>query len=154
MSINELGSIGEFLGAIAVLVTLLFIAYQVRQNNRALKWQTSLQFAHQLEGPFFNSPELVRTKLKIKEVDGSMPVIDAFADRYSLEPGEAELWFRHLSLMWLQLEADFHYGQKIEDKITFLMTWQDQKLYWEHAGGFGKFGDDFVSHVKKVASRN
>ena len=30
MSIDELGSIGEFLGAIAVLVTLLFIAYQVQ----------------------------------------------------------------------------------------------------------------------------
>ena len=34
MSINELGSLGEFLGAIAVFATLLFLAMQIRHANR------------------------------------------------------------------------------------------------------------------------
>ena len=35
MTISELGSIGEFLGAIAVLVTLVYLALQIRQNTKA-----------------------------------------------------------------------------------------------------------------------
>ena len=34
MSISELGSLGEFLGAIAVFATLLFLAMQIRHANR------------------------------------------------------------------------------------------------------------------------
>ena len=33
MSISELGSLGEFVSSIAVLVTLLFLGFQVRQSN-------------------------------------------------------------------------------------------------------------------------
>ena len=34
MTINDLGSLGEFLGAIAVFATLLFLAMQIRHANR------------------------------------------------------------------------------------------------------------------------
>ena len=137
-----------------MLVTLLFIAYQVHQNNRVLKWQTNMQFAHQMANPFFTSPELVQTMTKIKAVDGSMPAINALINRYSLEPSEAELWFRHLSLMWMQIEADFGYGQNVEDRITLLMQWQDQKLYWAYSKELRNFDDDFMNHVEKIMSKN
>jgi hypothetical protein len=34
MTIEQLGSLGEFLGSIAVLVTLIYLAIQIRQNTR------------------------------------------------------------------------------------------------------------------------
>jgi hypothetical protein len=34
MSIQDLGAIGEFVGSIAVLVTLVYLAVQIRQNTR------------------------------------------------------------------------------------------------------------------------
>lgn len=37
MSIQELGSIGEFIAAIATVITLIYLAFQLRQNTRALK---------------------------------------------------------------------------------------------------------------------
>lgn len=40
MSIAELGSIGELVAAIATLLTLIYLATQVRQNTRALKSAT------------------------------------------------------------------------------------------------------------------
>ena len=40
MSIQDLGSIGEFIAAIATLVTLVYLAMQIRHNTRALH-QTS-----------------------------------------------------------------------------------------------------------------
>lgn len=36
MTIMELGALGEFLGAIAVFATLVYLAVQVRQNTRSL----------------------------------------------------------------------------------------------------------------------
>jgi hypothetical protein len=34
MTLFELGAIGEFVGSVAVLITLVYLALQVRQNNR------------------------------------------------------------------------------------------------------------------------
>ena len=36
MTISDLGSIGEFIGSIAVLVTLVYLAYQIRQSRALL----------------------------------------------------------------------------------------------------------------------
>jgi hypothetical protein len=40
MDVDTLGSLGEFIGSIAVLVTLIYLAYQTTQNNRAIRQRT------------------------------------------------------------------------------------------------------------------
>ena len=40
MNIMELGAIGEFVGAIAVVTTLIYLATQIRQNTRAMRAET------------------------------------------------------------------------------------------------------------------
>ncbi len=37
MTISELGAIGEFVGSIAVLATLIYLATQIRQNTRSME---------------------------------------------------------------------------------------------------------------------
>lgn len=39
MSIQDLGNIGEFVGAIGVIVTLIYLAIQIRQNTAILRQQ-------------------------------------------------------------------------------------------------------------------
>jgi hypothetical protein len=46
MSISELGSLGEFISSIAVVVTLLFLGLQVRQSN-ALARRNEMNAGHQ-----------------------------------------------------------------------------------------------------------
>lgn len=41
MTIQELGSLGELIAAIATVVTLIYLATQIRQNNKALGETTS-----------------------------------------------------------------------------------------------------------------
>ena len=36
MSIIELGALGEFLGSIGVIATLIYLAIQIRQNTHSL----------------------------------------------------------------------------------------------------------------------
>lgn len=45
MTIMELGALGELLGAIAVIVTLVYLAVQVRQNTRSLDASQRLALA-------------------------------------------------------------------------------------------------------------
>ena len=40
ISLDDLGNIGEFVGAIAVVVSLIYLAIQIRQNTRAVRTST------------------------------------------------------------------------------------------------------------------
>ena len=51
MTIEQVGSIGEIIGALATLATLVYLAVQIRGNTRMMRSQTR-HVAHQLnEGP-------------------------------------------------------------------------------------------------------
>lgn len=45
MTIMELGAIGEFLGAIGVITTLIYLSVQVRQNTRSMEESRKLALA-------------------------------------------------------------------------------------------------------------
>ena len=49
MSIADLGAIGEFVGSIAVLATLVYLAYQTRQNGQMLAQSKEAQIAAQVQ---------------------------------------------------------------------------------------------------------
>jgi hypothetical protein len=42
MTIADLGSIGEFVGAIGVVITLIYLAFQIRQNTTQLEQNASM----------------------------------------------------------------------------------------------------------------
>lgn len=45
MNIMELGALGEFLGAIGVMATLIYLAVQIKQNTRAMRENKRLALA-------------------------------------------------------------------------------------------------------------
>jgi hypothetical protein len=50
VTISELGSIGEFVGAIGVVLSLLYVGYQVRQNTKSLRVNSLLAVRQQTDG--------------------------------------------------------------------------------------------------------
>jgi len=42
MSLADLGNLGEFIGSVAVLVSLIYVAFQIRANTRAVRASTFL----------------------------------------------------------------------------------------------------------------
>ena len=48
MTLQDLGNLGEFIGAIAVVISLVYLAGQIRQNTRALHGSSYAQSAEQL----------------------------------------------------------------------------------------------------------
>ncbi len=49
MSLSELGSLGEFVGSIAVFVTLIYLALQIRQNTNAIKGANEKQMTDDIQ---------------------------------------------------------------------------------------------------------
>jgi len=60
MDLTQLANLGEFIGGVAVLATLVYLAIQVRQNTRSLqatRHQESLRMAQGLFAPFVENRE-------------------------------------------------------------------------------------------------
>ena len=60
MTIFELGALGELIGAIAVVFTLIYLAMQIRENSRQMKVGSAVALNHLInEGfdPIYNSEE-------------------------------------------------------------------------------------------------
>jgi hypothetical protein len=47
MTVFELGAFGEFVGSVAVLVTLVYLSMQVRQNNKMARFETTREIMAQ-----------------------------------------------------------------------------------------------------------
>jgi hypothetical protein len=50
VTLQDLGSIGEFVAAIATLITLIYLAAQIRQNTRAVRSSAFQQIVDSLSG--------------------------------------------------------------------------------------------------------
>ncbi|MEJ2130828.1 MAG: hypothetical protein P8Y95_04210 [Gammaproteobacteria bacterium] len=70
-TIQDLGAIGEFVGAIAVVVTLAYLAVQIRQNTAAMRAQSTTTVAQLAQATFLAtmaSPDI--TELMAREEHG------------------------------------------------------------------------------------
>ena len=67
LTIQDLGALGEFLGSIAVLVTLVYLAFQTRQNRMAISAQldaTRISTSQSLQLTLATSGELQEALLE------------------------------------------------------------------------------------------
>jgi hypothetical protein len=75
MTLSELGSIGEIVGGIGVVISLLYVGFQVRQNTRSSR-ASSIQAARQMGIEFHNllaQPEMTDVYIKGLSDYPSMP---------------------------------------------------------------------------------
>ena len=77
MSWEAIGAIGSLLGAISVLLTLLYLAKQIKENSKLLTtsvYQTAVDGYNEMASLFLENPELARNLLldkpaQLSEVD-------------------------------------------------------------------------------------
>ncbi len=98
MDLTQLANLGEFIGGVAVLVTLIYLAVQVRQNTQTLRRsnarQTSLQNSDALRG----------------WADSSELLVGGFHRLPDMTPAE-RLRFNLIWIIWMQGT-----GQTFEDE--------------------------------------
>lgn len=143
----------EIVASVAVVITLVFLIYEVRQNTVAIERQTVLDRQARLVEPYLTSPDFRAVYAKIKEKDGRELRVTALIDRYGLTDEEAVLWVRHLDDNWTGMEADFlQYGPSpdLDELIAGFLNFPDAEAYWEASMKDGPFSTAFMEHVESL----
>ncbi len=103
MSIMELGALGEFVGSILVLGTLVYLSIQVRQGNAHARFTTShaiVGAAHTAWLAVAHSPELAMVMSKLKTGE---PLVEQ-------ESAQAWSFATTLMLFYINAQTAIHEG--------------------------------------------
>ena len=150
MSVQDLGSIGEFVGAILLLASIVYLAAQIRDTKVQMKASTS-----QARTAAFT--QMWVTKFQPGVVDAELKALNSPDD---LTDRDRYLLFNFL-LMFMNFYQDTFYQRKLgtldEEQAGALDTFPMLRFYpiygdiWRtNMSTGGTFSDEFVAHVNKV----
>ncbi len=96
LTIQDLGSLGEFFGSIAVLATLIYLALQTRQNTMAI-------------GAQLDAATVGATQANIMSVATSSDLVEAIRENFTADVTTNEL---RLGFYWSAIFASFQWQFK------------------------------------------
>lgn len=145
MTLMELGAIGEFLGAIGVIITLIYLSVQIRQNTRAMDESRRLALAQTYQMRADALQEMVVTAANstiggiiVKLTENGYPGNVAALDILSAEErGRFRLWQiaqqTHWDNMLYQYQQGFldeeYFQDAFRERVARLApTWQALNL--------------------------
>ena len=157
MSIMELGALGEFVAAIAVLITLIYLAVQVKQTRDATLLaleQSRTEASRDIRIARAESRYLNGILEKVQAKEGSPKVFGELVKRYELTPEEANRlanWFWvHARNLESQYRQGFHLrdGESWDDGVAAFLGQSWSAYFWKE----WKAGVDpvFREHVDKI----
>lgn len=152
MKLKKVALITEIVGGAGILVTLIILVFEVRENNSLADRQIRLDRANARAALAVNSPYIptIIAKIKAVDIDAVSPGAAAFMDRYDLTYEEANRFSTYLRRQWRGNEADYYAGTPDLDRtVRQQLNWPDQKLYWEHARP--GFSEEFVTYVHSLS---
>ena len=156
MTIMELGALGEFLGSIAVLATLVYLSVQIRQNTRSMGESKKLALAQTYQ---MRSDALQMMLVQAADSEHIGPIISkltgagypedigALEQLSKVERQRFRLWQiaqeTHWDNMFFQYQQGFideeYYRDSFRERVRRLApTWKALKV----AGARGTFNDE------------
>lgn len=131
MTLADLSSLSQVIGAVAVVLSLLYLSRQIRQNTHAVRMANATTLQTEFRG-------LARTLYS--NPDTATIVLDGMAGRPGLSPGEqlaAHAWF--FDILKMAELGYFHFRKGDLDpelwdaSLRFYRTWFDSpgvRAYW------------------------
>jgi hypothetical protein len=150
---EAIGAIGETLGALAVFGSLVYLAFEVRQNSRNIQSQSINSQADQLQkfAAIQAIPEVMAAMKKIYVDGDSKP---SFEDATLLEAyfisglSIVQAQYRH-RVLGLSSESDWEPQERL--LVQFFAT-EYVRSWWKELG-YEIFDEDFVDEVNRVIVR-
>lgn len=139
----------EMVASICVVVSVVLLVLEVRQNTRAIERQILSDRVSNLTVPFLEGPELLMAFQAVKSVDGWDELHRAFMEEYGLEPAQAVAWTFHLNRVWNGLQIDFFAdgpSDVMARGVKSLLAYPDQRLFWKHE----RFSPEFTAYVESL----
>ena len=162
MTIFELGALGEFLGSLLMLGTLVYLAFQVQQAKELVKTSIALErgaASREINGYLLTSPDLNRMHFEKYKHDGAVETKELGAIMSKLEcTGEdAQRISSWLYIAVRAIEVSFITEGDTERSrlsvVNVLATSVD-RIWWSHCSKrysptFSQFVDSAISQTKK-----
>ena len=142
----------EILGGAGILITLIILVFEVRENRSLIERQMRLERANLAAELTINSPYLpdILAKMKLVDTEAISSPIKAFMDQYDLTFQEAARFTTLLQRQWFGFEADYYAGTPdLEREMTRMLKFPDQQLFWNNAPE-GLFGEEFSDFVDRI----
>ncbi|MGH0032974.1 MAG: hypothetical protein ACQGVC_24545 [Myxococcota bacterium] len=154
MNWEAIGAIGEVVGAAGVIVTLGFLAFQLRQNTRALRAESFSSALNMVHRP---------TSFIIEHADVADIQVRGYQSFAALDPVE-QMRFHYLNVQRMHsIETMFQYRQAgAMDRPTYeaahrllerAATQPGFREWWRARSG-GLFTDEFNAMVSRVIEAN
>lgn len=151
MSLDQLANLGEAIGGIAVVLSLLYLGYELRANTRTLRASKAAQSSESwsdLNVSWSQDPailDLVR-KAHVEKCESESLSIEerirwSFYCRSIMQRCEAEYFLK---------EAGIHPESVYNNRITNLRSWMELPAWrdwWEREEATSMFSQDFVNSV-------
>ena len=148
MDITTLAAWGEFLGGIAVVVSLVYLAGQIRQNSKLLKVSTTGAVA---------ASDIEFSKLLVDDAELGRIFEDGLAGRDSLPAAERRRFDSFLDMIMRVFKRDYYFAQDgaINDSMwqgerqQYLLTLQQPGAlqWWNESGAQSWYGAEFRDYV-------
>jgi hypothetical protein len=149
VSLEDLGNIGEFVGAVAVVVSLLYLAIQIRQNTRSLRAQAHQSITSHIA-------ELNRTIVESAEVAAIME--QGLADPLQLSASDRRRFnaynsarFRHYDNLFYQYRAgtlEESQWRGFDNLLRFHFQQPGISRWWGDNTPY--YSDEFVEYVARI----
>lgn len=111
MNWDAIGAVGEIVGALAVFVTLLFLAIQIRESNKIARSAASAEIMNGYDGTneiILDNPHMISLMVKLKDPNSQFT---------PEEEVEIEHYCYRLYTVHIQAYTAFQNGQVDEDYI-------------------------------------
>ena len=158
MSIIELGALGEFLGSIGVIATLIYLAIQIRQNTHSLDEGRKLALAQAYEARARVANESARENLH----SDYWPSLMVKYDEGGLDALSPEERRRYLALVQSQSVRfdNIHYQHEngfLDDEYyetTFKALVRAQAPSWEELGSRALHRPSFQAEIDRILAES
>ena len=152
LTLEQAYYIAEIVGVLSIVMSLVYVAMQIRQNTTAIRSGTA-QAVHQSWGSIYGMMSTEKELLHI--ILKGVPGLDALTNE---EKAQFMSFWHHTNLIWQNAYYQFKTGT-LEDKLWHSMErtlmnnhksnvgYQD---YWEQRKSL--FSDDYVKYVEQTVA--
>ncbi len=156
MTLQDLGNLGEFVGAIGVVASLIYLALQIRQNSRQISQNTNavkvasadsyLQYGASMRGEIIRDPAVARIWIGGMRDFESLDLEDRVRFRFIMLN-----FFYGCQNTFLHARegvAESEFWEADESALRFFMKEPGVRAWWRHEQAY--LVATFVDHVNSL----
>lgn len=149
MDLEALGNLGDFVGGVAVVVTLIYVAVQIRQNTSQVRLNTA---STQYEG-------ILHAFDPVYSGENGPTFLKGLAGQEDLTPDESFVFSLLMTRIFAQFEMSLYHRDRgsleqdlfeLHSRMLEVFAHSEGGARWWREFGVLTFGREFVEHIEQL----